>query len=35
MQFTLRVHDYGELSGLLVKVAALANVIDVRRLAAS
>ncbi len=35
MQFTLRVHDYGELSALLVKVAALSNVTDVRRLAGS
>ncbi|HJP99544.1 MAG TPA: TGS domain-containing protein, partial [Rhodanobacteraceae bacterium] len=35
MQFTLRVHDYEELSALLVKVAALPNITDVRRLAGS
>ncbi|MGN6788831.1 MAG: RelA/SpoT family protein [Rhodanobacteraceae bacterium] len=33
MQFTLRVRDYGELSSLLVRLAALPNVIDARRLA--
>ena len=33
MHFALRVHDYGELSALLVKIAALPNVTDVRRLA--
>jgi GTP pyrophosphokinase len=34
MRFTLRLHDYGELSTLLVKLGALPNVTDVRRLAA-
>jgi GTP pyrophosphokinase len=34
MHFTLRVHDYGELSSLLNRVAALPNVTDARRLAA-
>ncbi len=34
MQFTLRLRDYGELSSLLMKLAALPNVIDARRLAA-
>jgi GTP pyrophosphokinase len=34
MHFTLRVHDYGELSSLLTRVAALPNVTDARRLAA-
>ena len=33
MHFTLRVHDYGELSTLLAKLGALPNVTDVRRLA--
>jgi GTP pyrophosphokinase len=33
MRFALRVHDHGELSALLVKIAALPNVTDVRRLA--
>ncbi|MGH8215527.1 MAG: RelA/SpoT family protein [Rhodanobacteraceae bacterium] len=33
MHFALRVHDYGELSALLAKVGAVANVTDVRRLA--
>ncbi|HEX7325805.1 MAG TPA: HD domain-containing protein [Rhodanobacteraceae bacterium] len=33
MRFTLRVRDFGELSALLARVAALANVTDVRRLA--
>ncbi|MGH8113709.1 MAG: RelA/SpoT family protein, partial [Rhodanobacteraceae bacterium] len=33
MHFALRVHDHGELSALLVKIAALSNVTDVRRLA--
>lgn len=33
MNFTLRVHDYGELSALLAKVASLPNVTDVRRMA--
>ena len=33
MQFTLRVRDYGELSSLLVRLTALPNVIDARRLA--
>ncbi|HET7931059.1 MAG TPA: RelA/SpoT family protein [Rhodanobacteraceae bacterium] len=34
MHFTLRLRDYGELSALLVKLGALPNVTDVRRLAA-
>jgi len=34
MHFTLRVHDYGELSSLLARLATLANVTDARRLAA-
>ena len=33
MHFTLRVRDYGELSSLLARLAALPNVTDVRRLA--
>lgn len=33
MHFTLRVHDYGELSTLLAKLGGLPNVTDVRRLA--
>jgi GTP pyrophosphokinase len=33
MRFALRVRDHGELSALLVKIAALPNVTDVRRLA--
>jgi GTP pyrophosphokinase len=33
MRFTLRLHDYGELSALLTKLSALPNVIDARRLA--
>jgi GTP pyrophosphokinase len=33
MRFTLRVHDYGELSALLARLGALPNVTDVRRLA--
>lgn len=33
MHFSLRVHDYGELSALLAKLGALPNVTDVRRLA--
>ncbi|MGD9584876.1 MAG: bifunctional (p)ppGpp synthetase/guanosine-3',5'-bis(diphosphate) 3'-pyrophosphohydrolase [Lysobacterales bacterium] len=32
MQFVVRVHDFGQLSGLLNRVAALPNVIDARRL---
>lgn len=34
MRFTLRVRDYEQLSALLVKLAALPNVLDARRLAA-
>ncbi len=34
MHFTLRVRDYGELSSLLARLAALPNITDVRRLAA-
>jgi GTP pyrophosphokinase len=34
MHFTLRLRDYGELSALLVKLGALPNITDVRRLAA-
>jgi len=34
MHFTLRVRDYGELSSLLTRLAALPNVTDARRLAA-
>lgn len=34
MRFTLRLRDYGELSALLLKLDALPNVTDVRRLAA-
>ena len=33
MHFALRVRDYGELSSLLTRLAALPNVIDARRLA--
>ena len=33
MHFTLRVHDYAELSALLARLTALSNVTDVRRLA--
>ncbi|MGH8112877.1 MAG: RelA/SpoT family protein, partial [Rhodanobacteraceae bacterium] len=33
MRLTLRVHDYGELSALLARLAALPNVTDARRLA--
>jgi len=33
MHFSLRVHDYGELSALLTRLGALPNVTDVRRLA--
>lgn len=33
MHFSLRVHDYGELSALLARLGALPNVTDVRRLA--
>jgi GTP pyrophosphokinase len=33
MHFTLRVRDYGELSSLLVRLAAVPNVTDARRLA--
>ncbi|MGH8144978.1 MAG: RelA/SpoT family protein, partial [Rhodanobacteraceae bacterium] len=33
MHFTLRLHDYGELSALLARLAALPNITDVRRLA--
>jgi hypothetical protein len=33
MHFALRVRDYGELSALLAKLGAVANVTDVRRLA--
>ncbi len=33
MRFTLRLHDYGELSALLARLVALPNVIDARRLA--
>ncbi|WHZ19606.1 MAG: bifunctional (p)ppGpp synthetase/guanosine-3',5'-bis(diphosphate) 3'-pyrophosphohydrolase [Rhodanobacteraceae bacterium] len=33
MHFSLRVHDYGELSALLARLGALPNVIDARRLA--
>ncbi len=31
MRFTLRVHDFEQLSGLLSKLSALPNVVDVRR----
>jgi GTP pyrophosphokinase len=34
MHFTLRLHDFGELSALLAKLSALPNVIEARRLAA-
>jgi GTP pyrophosphokinase len=34
LHFTLRVHDFGELSALLAKLSALPNVIEARRLAA-
>lgn len=34
LRFTLRVHDYGELSALLAKLAAIPNVLQARRLAA-
>lgn len=34
MRYTLRLRDFGELSALLAKLAALPNVIDARRLAA-
>ena len=33
MHFTLRVHDYGELSALLARLSAVPNVIEARRLA--
>ena len=34
LHFTLRVHDFGELSALLGRLSAVSNVTDVRRLAA-
>jgi GTP pyrophosphokinase len=34
MRFTVRVHDFEQLSGLLARLAALPNVIDVRRVGA-
>jgi GTP pyrophosphokinase len=34
LHFTLRVHDFGELSVLLAKLSALPNVTEARRLAA-
>ena len=33
MHFTLRVHDFGELSALLARLSALSNVTEARRLA--
>ncbi|HEX7348536.1 MAG TPA: bifunctional (p)ppGpp synthetase/guanosine-3',5'-bis(diphosphate) 3'-pyrophosphohydrolase [Rhodanobacteraceae bacterium] len=33
MHFTLRLHDFGELSALLTRLAALPNVVEARRLA--
>lgn len=34
MRFTLRVHDFGQLSDLMAKLSALPNVVDVHRLMA-
>jgi GTP pyrophosphokinase len=35
VRFTLRVHDFGQLSVLLDKLSALPNVIDARRIGTS
>jgi GTP pyrophosphokinase len=33
MQFTLRLHDFGELSALLARLSGVPNVVEARRLA--